>query len=143
MCVHAIEHCLSGLRTIVYTKTNDSLKVHKKYIAAIHAEQIITSTLEIENAKLEERIFGISRLLRATIGASTAIRFEDMRQGQHQNRMTKEEKEKEKYLNPDQGNSREDEEEFLFSAVELEKSPDYVLGLIQTLADGLNQKYTF
>lgn len=114
MSVHALEQCLSGLRNIVYKKTNESLKVHEKYITAIHAEQQVTSELELQNAVLESKIFEISGILRSTIRASTSVKYE-RQQGDNDG----------------------------FIEVEMEKSPDYVLGLVQTLADGLNEKYTF
>lgn len=108
MSVHAVEQCLSGLREIVYTKTNESLKVHQKYITAIHSEQQSRSELELENAMLQSKIFGISNILRSTIRASTSLKYE-----------------------------RQQGDDDGYNEVELEKSPDYVLGLVQTLADGL------
>lgn len=112
MCVHSLEKCLVGLREIVYVKTNESLKVHQDYISAIQAEQQVTSELELENAKLESKIFEISKILRSTIRASTSVNL-DRQQGED-----------------DDG----------YSSVELEKSPDYVLGLIETLQDGLSKQ---
>lgn len=114
LSMHTLEHCLSGLREIVYTKTNESLAVHRKYINAIHAEQAVTSQLELENVQLEAKIFEVSRLLRKCVRASTAVEL-GMERGSNEG----------------------------YKSVQLEKSPDYVLGLVQTLSDGLNEKYTF
>lgn len=68
---HTLDHAVTGLRTLVHSHTHESLEIHKRYIAAIHAEQAVSIELELQNAELETHCLAMSNALRDTLRISS------------------------------------------------------------------------
>ena len=114
--VQALDKCLSGLRQLVYTKSNESLKIHDKYLSQIHTEQQKTLELELEISTIESKVYDISKILRDAMSASTAIVYSKQK--------------KEIGLSNDHIDQHEG-----FKTINIEQSPDYIQGFLETIAN--------
>jgi hypothetical protein len=115
--VRALDKCLSGLRQLVYNKSNESLRIHDKYLSQIHTEQQKTLELELEISTIESKVYEISKILRNAMTASTAIVYPKR-------------KEEELGLNNNHIDQRDG-----FKTINIEQSPDYIQGFLETLAN--------
>lgn len=115
--VKALDKCLSGLRQLVYTKSNESLKIHDKYLSLIHSEQQKTLEIELEISTIEAKVYEMSKILRDAMTASTAIVYSKEKGG-------------ELGLNNNHIDQRDG-----FKTIDIEKSPDFVQGFLDTIAN--------
>lgn len=143
----SLDKCVSGLRELVHTHTQSSLKIHQDYIDKIHEEQRISIEMELENAEIESQIFAISKMLRQTIRSSTVAY---LKQDDDENNLKRNEKPSKKEVPtikkkvsqrfpplPENklGGIHEIQRTITSPEGDITKTPDYIMGLIQTLSE--------
>lgn len=143
----SLDKCVSGLRELVHAHTKSSLKIHQDYIDKIHEEQRVSIEMELENAEIESQIFAISKMLRQTIRSSTMayLKKEDDEEhskeadkSQNGKRSTSESKVSRRFPPlPENklGGIHEIQRTITSPEGDITKTPDYIMGLIQTLSE--------
>lgn len=123
---HMIEQAVTGLRTLVHSHTEESLEIHKRYVAAIHAEQGVSIEMELQNAELETRCLAMSNSLRDT------LRISSVPAGKHSLETASVTKTGRKTVE-ETANGRAS---WLEHDGDYTKTADYVMGILNSLKDG-------